>query len=62
MKTIYKRFKDETEVKIEPLEKFIQRTEGSGYYKPGTALKSLEVGIVETNFALYSFNRIDLTL
>jgi hypothetical protein len=55
---IYKQYKDETFKTLTPLKKFIERTEGMGCYKKGTALQTLKrCGMVQTNWAWYTLTK-----
>lgn len=52
---IYKQYKDESLKTLTPLKKFIELTEGKGYYKKDTALQSLKKGgMVQTDWAWYT--------
>ena len=54
MEIVFKIYKGETEIHEETISDFISRTEGSGYYKKGTAIKVLEQdGTLITDFAIY---------
>ena len=61
MKTIYKKYVDEDTIQKTTLTEFIEHTEGSGYYKQGTARDLLSLGIVRTPFAVYSLIKEVLT-
>ncbi len=55
---IYKQYKDETFKTLTPLKKFIELTEGRGYYKKDTALQSLKKGgMIQTNWAWYTLTK-----
>ena len=54
---IYKQYKDESFKTLTPLKKFIELTEGRGYYKKDTALQSLKKGgMIQTDWAWYTVN------
>jgi len=55
---IYKQYKDESFKTLTPLNKFIELTEGKGYYKKDTALQTLKkCGMVQTHWAWYTLNK-----
>lgn len=56
--TIYKQYKDESFKSPTPLKRFVELTEGKGYYKKGTALQELKrCGMIQTNWAWYTLTK-----
>ena len=56
--TIYKQYKDESFKAPTPLNRFIELTEGRGYYKKDTALQSLKKGgMIQTDWAWYTLTK-----
>ena len=52
---IYKQYKDQSFKTLTPLNKFIELTEGKGYYKKDTALQTLKkCGMIQTHWAWYT--------
>ena len=58
MKTIWKAYKDNPDDWFEIDEQdFIEDTEGHGYWKPGTALRTLkDIGFLRTAFVIYEWS------
>ena len=55
---IYKKYTDKNNWFKTSLEEMIERTEGSEYYKKGTALSTLLInGKIFTPFAIWSLNK-----
>jgi len=56
--TIYKQYKDESFKAPTPLKRFIELTEGRGYYKKDTALQELKrCGMIQTDWAWYTLTK-----
>ena len=52
---IYKQYKGEKKQELTTEAELIKHCEGSGHWKPGTALQILkEIGTIQTPFAIYT--------
>ena len=55
---IYKMYVGEKEIIEETEKDFLHRVEGSGYFKKGTAIKSMKaIGYLRTPWTFYSFSK-----